>query len=66
VGVILLKFPRKGSTVGSELHHWIWGTTRHLEQLMMLRGLRNVEDNHEAHKTVFPHVRITESNGVIS
>ena len=63
---IPLKFLRKGSTVGSELRHWMWGTTRHLEQLMMLRGLRNVRDNHETHKTELPQVRTTKSNGVSS
>ena len=55
---------KKGSIVGTELRHWIWGTTRRLEQLMMLCGLRNVRDNHEAHKMELPFVRTTKSNGV--
>ena len=54
--VIPLKIPRKILTVGSACHRWMWGTERLLEQLMMLRGLRNVSNNYEMHKTALPHV----------
>ena len=64
--VIPLKIPRKSLAVGSKLHHWIWGTTRRLEQLMTLCGLQSVRCNHNAQKTELLHVRSTNSNDISS
>ena len=64
VGVILLKILKEISTVRFASHRWIWGTECHLEQLMMLHGLQNVNSNYETRKIAPPHVWIKESVGV--
>ena len=56
MGVIPLKIQGEMSTVGSASHHWMRGTKRCLEQLMMHRLLRSVSDSYKARKTVLPHV----------
>ena len=56
MGIIPLKILEEISIVGSVCHRWIRGTERHLEQLMMFRGLRNVSNNYEACKTTLLHV----------
>ena len=56
MGVISLKIRRKMSTVGSASHHWMRGTKRRLEQLMMHRGLQGVSNSYKEHQMVLPHV----------
>ena len=62
--VIPLKIPRKISTIGFARRCWMWGTECRLEQLMMLRGFRNINNNYEARKTALPHILIKESVGI--
>jgi len=56
VGVIPPKIQGEMSTVGSVSHHWMWGTKRRLEQLMMHHGLRSVSNRYRARKTVLLHM----------
>ena len=56
VGVIPLKIQGEISTVRSAPHRWMRGTKHHLEQLMMPRGLRSVNDNYGVRKMALLHV----------